>query len=256
MMEANAIAEAVALLVDARRTGRKPESLPESCRPRTVDEAHAIQDAVAVALEEGVAGWKVATTPEGHVVHGGLLRSRLAKTGATLPSSRTPLLGVEAEIAFRFDRALPPRATEYSYDEVASAVTAFPAIEIVDSRYSTYPKTPLLDRVADFHSNGAFVQGEPLDNWRDLDLVNLEVELVIDGQSVVRKIGGHASKDPLLPAVSLANDLRLGGGIVAGQLVTTGTYTGLTFAKPGQGVQAIFHGVGSVSVQFDRGKEP
>lgn len=254
-MEANANAEAVALLVDARRTGSKLESLPESSRPRTVEEAHAIQDAVAAALDEAVDGWKVATTPEGQVVHGGVLHSRVARSGATLPSSRTPLLGVEAEIAFRFDRPLPPRATEYTYDEVASAVTAFTAIEIVDSRYSTYPKTPLLDRVADFHSNGAFVQGEPIRTWRGLDLVNLDVELLIDGQSAVRKVGGHAAKDPLLPAVSLANDLRLHRGIEAGKFVTTGTYTGLVFAKPGQTVQAMFHGVGSVTVHFDR-KEP
>jgi len=255
MMDAHATAEAVALLVGARRTGKKPESLPESCRPRTVDEAHAIQDAVATELGEAVAGWKVATTPEGHVVHGGVLPSRVARSGATLPSSRTPLLGVEAEIAFRFDRALPPRATAYTYDEVASAVTAFMAIEVVDSRYSTYPKTPLLDRVADFHSNGAFVQGEPIGSWRGLDLVNLDVELLIDGQSTVRKVGGHSAKDPLLPAVSLVNDLRLHRGIEAGKFVTTGTYTGLVFAKPGQSVQATFHGVGSVSVHFDRSKE-
>ena len=144
-----------------------------------------------------------------------------------------PLLGVECEIAFRFDRALPPRAAEYGYDEVAAAVTAFMAIEVVDSRFSTYPKTPLLDRVADFMSNGAFVAGDPIANWRSLDLTQAEVELVIDGVSIVRNVGGHIARDPLLPAIALVNDLRQ-AGIAAGCLMTTGTYTGLHFAKPGQ----------------------
>ena len=68
-----------------------------------------------------------------------------------------PLLGIEAEIAFRFERDLP--AGKYSYAQVADAVTAFAAIEIVDSRFRTYPDLPLMDRHADCVSNGGFVRG-------------------------------------------------------------------------------------------------
>jgi 2-keto-4-pentenoate hydratase len=44
------------------------------------------------------------------------------------------------------------------------------------------------------------------------------------------------------------NDLP--GGAKAGQIVTTGTYTGLAFAKPGQTVVASFAGIGAVEVTF------
>ena len=39
-------------------------------------------------------------------------------------------------------------------------------------------------------------------------------------------------------------------GIAAGQIATTGTYTGLNFAKPGSTVRAIFSGFGSAEVRF------
>jgi 2-keto-4-pentenoate hydratase len=39
-------------------------------------------------------------------------------------------------------------------------------------------------------------------------------------------------------------------GIKAGQFITTGTYTGMTFAKVGQAVVAAFAGFGKVEVGF------
>jgi 2-keto-4-pentenoate hydratase len=74
------------------------------------------------------------------------------------------------------------------------------------------------------------------------------VTLTIGGAEIVRRNGGHATGDPLLPAVALVNDLP--GGAKAGQVVTTGTYTGIAFAKPGQTVVASFAGFGPVEVTF------
>lgn len=249
-MNRSALEEAAGLLVRARG-GPRLARLPETCRPASVDDAHAIQAAAAEQLGEAIAGWKVAVTPDGEVARGALVQSRVVASGTALPASLVPLLGVECEVAFRFDRALPARATAYAYEEVAAAATAFLAIEVVDSRFHTYPGTPLLDRIADFMSNGAFVRGADIPAWRSMDLVRLDVELVVDGQSVVRQIGGHNAKDPLLPAVALVNDLRRHGGVAAGKVVTTGTYTGLQYAKPGQSATAVFHGVGTVTVRFD-----
>lgn len=117
------IDEAVRLLAQARATGKLLAALPDACRPHTIDDAHAIQEALAAKLGERIAGWKIAMTPEGRVARGALVQSRVVATGASLPAATMPLLGVEAEIAFRFDRALPPRAAEYAYDDVAAAVT-------------------------------------------------------------------------------------------------------------------------------------
>lgn len=250
-MTHDAIDGAARVLSESRRSRRLLDALPDAFRPATLDDAHAIQEATAVQLAESIAGWKVSATPDGRVARGALLQSRLYPSGCRIAAAAMPLLGVEAEIAFRFDRDLPPRARQYDYDEVAGAVTALPAIEVVDSRFRGYPNAPLLDRIADCMSNGAFVYGEAHANWRDFNLETIDVELLIDGRSIVHHAGGHPTKDPLLPAVALVNDIRSGAGVRAGQIVTTGTYTGLNFAKPGQSVVVAFRDFGSVEVHFD-----
>ena len=249
-MSSQSIQEAVALFIDARRTGQLLESLPASCRPKTLDDAHAIQEATVAALGETIAGWKVGAPIDGHVVRGVLLRSRMLTSPARISAARVPLQGVEAEIAFRFDRDLPARGRDYDYAEVADAVTAMAAIEIVDSRLRGYPDVPILDRIADCVSSGAFVQGTLQSRWRDFDLASLRVELTIDDLSVVQRIGGHPAGDPLLPALALVNDLRGRDGVRTGQIMTTGTYTGMNYAKPGQTVTASFDGFGSAQVLF------
>ncbi|HEY2816601.1 MAG TPA: 2-keto-4-pentenoate hydratase [Casimicrobiaceae bacterium] len=251
MMDARDIEGAARLFVAARRTGDLLDRLPESCRPRTLDDAHAIQDATVRLLREDVAGWKVGAPMDGQIVRGALLRSRVIESGAMLAPKLAPMLGIEAEIAFRFDRDLPPRATSYTYAEVAAAVTAFAAIEIVDSRFRDYPNPPLLDRIADCVSNGAFVKGTPQPRWRDFDLSTLEVALVIGGKEIVRRVGGHPATDPLLPAVALVNDCARRDGVQAGKVMTTGTYTGLNHAKPGETVVAIFEDFGRADVTID-----
>jgi 2-keto-4-pentenoate hydratase len=250
-MTPHTIAGAARILSESRRSRQLLDALPDAFRPATLDDAHAIQEATAVQLAESIAGWKVSATPDGRVARGALLQSRLYPSGCRIAAAAMPLLGVEAEIAFRFDRDLPPRARQYDYDEVAAAVTVLPAIEVVDSRFRGYPNAPLLDRIADCMSNGAFIYGEAQARWRDVELETLDVDLIIDHHSIVHRAAGHSTKDPLLPAVALVNDLRSGAGVRAGQIVTTGSYTGLNFAKPGQTVVATFAGFGSVTVHFE-----
>lgn len=244
------IAQAVASLMHARQSGELLEGLPANCRPRDVPEAHAIQDALVAALGETVAGWKVGARQDGTVVRGAIVASRVIPNGGSIASSKVPLRGVEAEIAFRFERDLPPRDRAYDYGEIASAVVALPAIEIVDSRYRDYEHAPFLERVADFVSSGAFVPGAIQPRWRDFDLANLDARLEFDGALVVRRTGGHPAGDPLLPAVDLVNDLRRDNGVRAGTLMTTGTFTGLSIAKPGQRAKAVFEGFGTAEVWF------
>ncbi len=243
----NAAAERLAA---ARRTGSRLPALADGMAPATIAEAHAVQDALANLLDEPVAGWKVAGLAPGEVMRGAILRSRRFDSPARIRAADMPLLGVEAEIAFHFDRALPAREAEYGYGEVSAAVTALPAIEVVDSRFANYRETPVLHRLCDFMSNGALVCGPLRPDWRDIDLATLAVTLR-DGEAVLASsVGGHGNRDPLLPAVALANELRSGPGIDAGQIVTTRTFTGLLFVSPGSVVAVEFAGFGRAEVTF------
>jgi 2-keto-4-pentenoate hydratase len=250
-MERDALGLAADTIVDLQNRRIRLDCLPPECRPATLAQAHAIQEAAIVKLGEPVAGWKMSVMPDGAVMRGALLPRRVWTSPAHVPASSVPLLGVEAEIAFRLKTGLPPRDAEYDRDEIEQALVALAAIEIVDSRFRSYTDAPPLDRTADFMSNGGFVTGQERPDWRNLDLVTLPVELLVDGKSLVSRTGGHVAGHPVLPAIALINELRKTTGMRAGQILTTGTYTGLNFVQPGQTVTAVFAGFGTVEVTFD-----
>jgi 2-keto-4-pentenoate hydratase len=249
-MNAQMIQKAAALLAHARRSREPLERLPEDCRPATVDDALAIQEALVSTLGERTAGWKVARLPGGELAYGIIVGSRVVNSGGTLDARDAPLLGMESEIAFRFVKDAPPRGAAYSYEDVADRVVAFAAIEVVATRYRDYRGTPVIERGADFMSNGAFVVGADQPRWRTMDLVHIPVSIAFDDLTIVERTGGHATGDPLLLAVDLTNALRATTGVRAGQVMTTGTYTGLQFAQRGQTVTARFEGFAPVSVRI------
>jgi 2-keto-4-pentenoate hydratase len=251
MMDQPTIQAAAVALAEARRGGNRIDALPASARPDSVADAHAIQDANVAALNETVRGWKVNVAEGGEVMRGVILGSRLLTSPARLRATDVPMLGIEVEIAFRFDQDMPPRAQSYTASEVGDAVTALAAIEVVDSRFTSYADTPVLDRLADCMSNGAFVAGTGRSDWRDFDLTSLKATLSINGRTVVEKIGGHAARDPILPAIALVNALRTGHGVAKGQVMTTGTYTGLYIARPGDRIVAAFEGFGGAELHLE-----
>jgi 2-keto-4-pentenoate hydratase len=251
-MDRAAIDAASEALAAAWTSGGHIDRLPAGSNPASVEDAFAIQDALIARLKQKVVGWKVARPPGHPWLAGAVLQSRLFASGAKVPAQLAPLRGVEAEIAFRFDRELPPRATDYTYEEVAEAVTAMIGFEIVDSRFADYKGAAALDKTADLQSNGGFVSGPAAPGWRKLDLETIGVTLRINGEVKVQGKGGHPSKDPLIPAIGLANLKRLTTGIAAGQFATTGTYTGLIFAEPGDVVSATFDSIGAVDFSFQR----
>jgi 2-keto-4-pentenoate hydratase len=250
-VESAAVAEAARLLVEARRSGRLAERFPPASRPASADEAEAIQQSVARDLDEGIAGWKVALSDQFGVLRGAILSSRLFPDRAEAPASLMPALGLEAEIAFRCRDDLPPRDVDYSRAEIEERVTALVGIEVVDSRFRDAASIPVIERAADCMSNGAFVVGAERPDWRKIDLSALPASLLVNGRPAVdRQIGGHATKDPIIPLIALANVLRATTGLFAGQIVTTGTYTGVIRCQAGDHVEAVFDGFGRAAVHL------
>jgi 2-keto-4-pentenoate hydratase len=250
-MDRSDIQAAARALADARRKGLIA-ALPASGRPQTIAEAHAIQDACIAALGETVAGWKVNIVENGEVMRGALLGSCVLASPARLPAADVPMLGIEAEIAFRFERDLPPREQPYGADEIADAVTALAGIEVVDTRFKSYDDAPLLDRTADCMSNGGYVVGTLRSDWRSIDLTALKATVRVNDHVVVEKAGAHPTGDPILPAIALVNALRSGPGVAKGQIMTTGSCTGLYIARPGDRIVADFEGFGSAELLLFR----
>ncbi len=157
---------------------------------------------------------------------------------------------MEAEVAFRFLRDLPARDRPYGREEVVEVMAALPAIEVVSSRFRDPQSRPPLEQLADGLINGGLVPGPETQDWSRLDLARLEVTLEVNGETVVKRRGGHAGDDPAGFAVALVNAMRRAGGVKAGQIVTTGSWTGLMFLKPGDRCLARFDGLGETEVSF------
>lgn len=260
------VEEAAALLVAARRTKVRRDALPEACRPANVREGHAIQDAVARALGDVVGGYKGApparpdpsrqpdqsdatapwSNPEG--VRALIFASTIHASPCVFPASAAPQCGIESEIAFRFRQDLPPRGMPYSREEIAAVVDAYPAIEIVSSRYAAPTERTFLDKVADCVSNSGFVHGARCADWQKLRLAELKVKLVVNGETIVDRVGGHPMGDPFAIVDAIVEMMRPTVGMKAGQFVTCGSHTGLPYFKPGDVCHVEFESLGDVHV--------
>lgn len=244
------ISRAAALLIDARRTGCLLDGLPVEAMPATIADAHAIQDAVTAGLGKPVGAFKAMAPPNGEPTRGVIYAEMIHASPARVPAAAVPQCAVEGEVAFVFLRDLPPRVAAYSRDEVADAVQACAAIELVSSRYRDSDAASNLMKLADCISNGAFVHAVPRSDWRGLELGRLKVTLTVNGTPVLQQEGGHATGDPLGIATALVNMMREQGGVRAGQHVTCGTYTGLRYLKPGDVCGVRFEGLGQAEVTF------
>ena len=252
-------------LVSARRDARAIAAWPEGRLPRDLAEAYRLQAAVASDLG-AIGGWKVAAVTAAQrealgvprPIAGALLRPWMHDARHAPPVLRTSSFiapKLECEFAFELARDLPPRPAPYSRDEVRAATgTLRIAIEIVDSRL---PRgLGALAELGDAFNNGAFVAGPAHAAWHDLDLGAIEIVLTRRhaGTSVeVARGNGRAilDGDPFGTVVLLADSpVDAARGLIAGDIVTTGSCTGAPFL-PGPGdYRAEFATLGAVEVRF------
>ena len=243
---------AAELLLAARNGGRPPAALPEDVRPRTLGDAYAIQDAVAARLG-AIGGWKVgAKSASAEPTCAPLPASLILRSPQHFAAGRFARNGVEAELAFTLSRDLPPRPEPYRAADLAAAVASVhAAIEIVDSRFADLDAVDALSVLADFQSNGALVVGKGVALPQAFESSAQEVTLDIDGVRVVQDRGSNPAGDVFRLLAWLANHaVARTGGLRSGDIVTTGSWTGLRFVASGTRVEAAFAHIGGVDVGF------
>lgn len=242
------------LLVHARRS-RQPLVVPEKKAIKTDTVAYRVQDKAFAKLWPGAraAAWKAGgpsdkVEPTSAPIPAELvLRSPARASAATIG-----MVGVEAEIAYRLARDLPPRAKAYTDEEVAGAIgEALVAIEICATRLAKWKDAPGAWKLADFQNHGALVIGSGVLDWRKIDFRKMSVEIRV-GERVNKATGSHSFGDPfrLMPWIA-AHCAKRTGGLKKGDIVTTGAWTGLEVAKPGDEVVARFPGVGEARLRID-----
>jgi 2-keto-4-pentenoate hydratase len=247
--------QAAELLLGARRTLQSIDNLPEALRPRSDAEAAFLQDVVAAAFGP-IGGWKIGGPNPQSLAFGPMpLFAEFARSGATVSGNFRRLRGLEAEIAFMVGTDLPARATAYSREEVIAAIAGcHPAIEMLESAFDDPDTVDPLCVKGDLANHGGFAYGPALPDWQSYDFATEGVEIVVDG--VVRascRGSNPAGPDLVNMIVYLANEgAERTGGLETGQLITTGSWTGKTYASPGSEVVVRFEHLGSVNICFEK----
>jgi len=234
--------------------------------PKDLTEAYAVQDEIVAISGAAMRGFKVgSTSAEAQRVlgttepgAGAMLSPYVHASPASIPITPAHTPAVEGEFAFLLGGDLPPRPAPYTMEEVAAAIAAVAgAIEVVGTRFAGGLAGKGRALVpADCGANIAFVGGAWQRDWRALDLKAHRVTMSINGTARGSGTGSRALGDPLNVMLWLANrQSEVGRGLAAGEIVSSGTCTGLDPVAPGDRVRADFGSLGTVDILFELFRE-
>ena len=243
----------------ARRLGHTIDAV-RSDLPKTKAEAYAIQETIVALSGMPRCGYKVGSTSKeaqqllgtDEPGAGVLLSAFVHDSPARVALVPRHMPAVEGEFAFRMGRDLPARNLPYRPDEIITAVNGVAgAIEVVGTRFAggLQGKGGLLT-TADGGVNIALATGR----WAEFhgqDFRSHAVVMAINGVEKGAGTGSRALGDPLEVLLWLANHLSSRGmGLRKGDIVSTGTCTGLDAVHPGDVVRADFGTLGLVEIAF------
>jgi 2-keto-4-pentenoate hydratase len=249
------------LLSTLRRENRQQSRLDPSLVPQDVDAAYKIAADVGRELGWSVGGWKIAAMKAemqralrtDRPIYGRVFKQFILARPANFEGRRLLHPLSEIEYAALLGEDLPPREQPYSESEVANAVASLhPGIELAECRFvhdTSFP--PLTAILADGSGSGFIIYGDPIADWRNKDIARQEAVLWVNGVAKRRGRAADAIDHPLVPLTWLANELsRTGVGLKAGEMVSTGTLTGMARARLGDEHVADYGPLGEVRIQF------
>jgi len=221
--------------------------------PKTAADAYRIQDAVFAARYSGQPprAWKIGTAGVQAEPNGAPIGNLLASP-AVANARDFHMLGIEAEVAFRLREDLPASASGWSEEAISDAAgELLVTIELCDTRLAGWKTASPLWKLADFQLNGALIAGSGITGWRGIDFAAQHAELWINGHKEIDRAGAHPLGNPvrLLPWAAEHCAKRC-GGLHAGDLITTGSWTGMCFVAAGDEVVARFPGIGEASLRI------
>jgi 2-keto-4-pentenoate hydratase len=247
-------------ILAARAAVTKLDGLPDAERPRTIEDGYHMLRIATERWGDAPVGWKVGATSKevqarfgiDEPVYGPLFKSTVHASPARLKAAAFQHLLLEAEFTFSFRDGLPLRAKRYAREEVMEAIEAvIPSIEIISPRFKRLSVDHTPQFVADFSGNAAAVLGAPRKDWRDLDLAAQGVAMIVGGVKRQEGTGALTLGHPLNVLDWLLAAMRARGQeIRKGDLVMTGTMTGLHAPEPGEPAVADFGALGKVEVVF------
>ena len=245
--------DALALLLSTAYKDNSTATVPASLEPSDMEGAYEVQKLFLEKCGVATGGWKIGAKSETGPIQGAPLPvPRIYPSPASILRRDYPVLGIELEIFFCFARDFLPGPEPVRERDVLDCIGSFGAsIEIVSSRISGWREAPKLCQLADLQNHGALVIGEKVTYRSDFSFVQPTVELRFNDVPLFSGSGRNPAGDPRRLLCWLVNHCRVKGlQLVAGSVITTGTYTGIEFpAHPGT-VTGEIAGLPAVSVEL------
>ena len=259
-------AETARFLQSLRTRHERIDELPRALMPPDLASGYRAQAALVDGLcghwGGETAGYKVALTNPAaqrmlgvpYPVFGRLFTARLHESGVILQAADYVIRLIEVEIAFQMVADVP--AIEGSHDRrsIAAYIGAlYPAIELVEHHFAGLDRFTPESFAADNAIHGAWIHGDPVDDWRGLDLAAQPTRLLVNGEERLTGSGANVLGHPLEVVAWLANELpRHGLALSRGDFVTTGVTTDVIYpAEAGERLEADFPGIGRVELGFE-----
>ena len=244
-----------------RNAGETIPELAKDGRLDTEDQGRQAQLFYADLAGDSIGGWKIAATSAGGQKHIGVdgplegpyLSSHIYEPDAVLSMTGNHMAVAEAEFAFQFGQSLPGRDEPYTKEEILEAVSSLhPSLELPDSRIGDFATAGAAALLADCACGRDWVLGEATTvEWRQINLAESPVKLIIDGEVVTEGTGADALGNPLDALEWVVNLLSSRGiTIHAGQSITTGVCGLPKPIRSGNHVTADLGIFGSVSAQL------
>ncbi len=251
--------ELATLLATLRREGVQRSGLDSRLVPPDNATGYRVAHMVADELGWETVGWKIAAIKApmqralrtDSPIYGRVFAPMVKASPSTVTYASLCSPIPEAEYQARLGDDLPPRDKPYTTEEVTEAVASLhPGLELAECRFIHDAKFPPLPAIlADGAGASALIYGPSIDDWRTRDIVGQEAVLRCNGEPRRAGTAAAALNDPMQPLTWLANELsRTGIGLKAGQLISTGTLTGMLAPKPGETYVADFGPLGTATV--------
>lgn len=182
---------------------------------------------------------------------GQLLDDVFVPVGEPVPASRLADARVEAEIAFVL--SAPLNGPGVTVDDVLAATDhVCAAIEVIDSRVGAM-RAKAVDSIADNAGAGRVVLSSLQLHPRSADLTGTPIEMHVDGE-VQRGVSGDVMGNPAAAVAWLANRLAeidgLGGSLLAGDVVMSGSAVRSVAVRAGSRLSASFGSFGTIEIDF------
>lgn len=237
--------------VDARRTGAALVDYPGDM-PGSLTDGYRVQDAALALSPRTVAGWKVGKIDPpvdgANRLAGPIFADQIviaedgAAANADMPVFGGGFAAAEAEFLLRIGGTPDLAKAQYTIDEARAAVDAVHVgIEIASSPFHGINANGPAVTVSDFGNNNGLIVGAPVLDWRESDIGEWPVALLVNGAEVGRAKAATMLDGPFGAVRFLLEHMAERGiSVPAGTWVSTGAVTGVHPVVVGDMVEATF----------------